>query len=220
MANEDKELIPTATNRETALDIAAFVASAVPWVGGPVSNVLAGISFGRKLGRVREVLEGLVVDLAEFKSEASEEYVRTEEFEDLLEQTLRRAAEERSAEKRRMYRLFLKDAIEIPGASYDDQIRLLRTFEGLQRDHLRVMKAISQEPERTPGTMGSPIQTLRVRIPEFNYGRITDLVGQLNDMRVTNISSLKVMMTGHGAADLRRGITEYGQCVLRHVLEE
>jgi hypothetical protein len=54
--SEDKsDLIPKITRVETALDIAAFVGSAVPWIGGPVSNVLGGMSLGRKLSRVREV---------------------------------------------------------------------------------------------------------------------------------------------------------------------
>ena len=54
--NDVKELSPISSNTETALDIAALVGSAVPWIGGPVSNVLGGISLGRKLKRVREVL--------------------------------------------------------------------------------------------------------------------------------------------------------------------
>lgn len=100
--NDQSELVPASTPKETALDIAAFVGSAVPWIGGPVSNVLGGMSVGRKLGRVREVLEGLATGLANFQSEVSEKYVRTDEFEDLLEQTLRRAADERAEEKRRL----------------------------------------------------------------------------------------------------------------------
>ena len=219
MADEGKELIQAPTKVETGLDIASLVGSAVPWIGGPVSNVLSGMSFGRKLGRVREVLEGVAADLAEFKSAVSEEYVRTEEFEDLLEQALRRASEERSEEKRRMYRAFLSDAIEAPGESYDDQLRLLRTFEELQPDHLGVLKVMSQEPGSDPGMMGSPVQTLRERLPEFDDARIEDLVSQLNDMRITNLGSLKVMMTGRGAADLRHVVTEYGQRLLLYILE-
>jgi len=218
MADENKELIPAATKGETALDIAATVGSAVPWIGGPVSNVLGEMSLGRKLGRVREVLEGVATDLAEFRSEVSEEFVRTEEFEDLLEQTLRRAGEERNAEKRRMYRAFLTDAIESPGATYDEQLRMLRTFEELQPDHLWVLKAVSQEPDPDPGMMGSPIQTLRERLPELDDTRVEDLVAQLNDMRVTNFGSLQTMMTGRGATDLRHVVTEHGQRILRYIL--
>ena len=39
---------------------------------------------------------------------------------------------------------------------------------------------------------------------------ISELVGQLNDMRVTNLTNLTTMMTAHGAADLRHGLTAKG----------
>lgn len=219
MTNDEKELIPASTYTETALDVAAFVGSAVPWIGGPVSNVLGGMSLGRKLGRVREVLESLAKNLGEFKSGASEDYVKTEEFEDLLEQTLKRVGEEQNEGKRHLYKAFLTNAIESPGESYADQLRLLRTFEEISPDHIRVLKAISQEPSSGPGMMGSPIQTLRERLPEFNDQRIEELVIQLNDMRVTELGSLKVTMTGRGAADLRHVTTDYGKRIIKYIIE-
>jgi len=219
MSDNGREIIPASTTTEAVLDVVAFVGSTVPWIGGPVSNVLSGMSFGRKLGRVREVLGGLANDLGEFKSEVSEKYVKTEEFEDLLEQTLKRVGEERNEEKRHLYKAFLTDAIESPGKSYDEQLRLLRTFEEIVPDHLRVLKALSQEPKPNPGMMSSPIQTLRERLPEFEEQRIEELIVQLNVMRVTNISSLKVMMTGRGAADLRNSVTVYGKRILSYIVE-
>ena len=104
MANEEKEIIPASTRSETSLDIASLVSSVVPWIGGPVSNVLGGMSLGRKLGRVSEVLQGLAHNLESLQSEVSADYVKTEDFEDLLEQTLKRVAEERNEEKRNLYK--------------------------------------------------------------------------------------------------------------------
>ncbi len=219
MSEDEKRLIPTSTSGETALDVAAFVGSAVPWIGGPVSNVLGGISLGRKLARVREVLEGLVEDLAEFKSDAAKEYVATEEFEELLEQTLRQVSDERNEDKRRIYRAYLTDAIESPGEPYDEQIRILGTLRELQPDHFRVVRALSQAPDPTPGMMGSPIQTLCGRLPELEEARIEDLITQLNDLRVTNVMSLKAMMTGGGAENLQHAITQYGQRFLKYITE-
>ena len=212
-------MIPASTPGETALGLAAFVGSAVPWIGGPVSNVLGGISTGRKLARIREILEGVVVDLAEFQSDVSESYVNTEEFEELLEQTLRRGADERNEAKRRIYGAFLTDVIESPGETYDEQIRFLRTLEVLQPDHLKVLRALSQDPDPDPGMMGSPDDTLCRRLPRLEKTRIEDLVSQLNDLQVTNLTSLKVMMTGRGAENLQHSITQYGQRFLRFIIE-
>jgi len=69
--------------------------------------------------------------LKDFKSEASEQYVKTEDFEELLENALRKASEERYEEKRRIFANFLIGAIESPGESYDEQIRFLRVLEEL-----------------------------------------------------------------------------------------
>lgn len=53
-------------------------------------------------------------------------------------------------------------------------------------------------------------QTLGRRLPDMSREAITELVGQLNDMRVTNLTNLTTMITAHGAADLSHGITANG----------
>jgi hypothetical protein len=145
--------------------------------------------------------------------------VKTEDFEDLLEQILKRAAQERVDEKRRIYRNFLSNAIESPGEQYDEQLRLLRTFEELQLDHLRIIHALSKDPNPNPNMMGSPNQTLRSRLPDMPQERIEEMVNQLNDMRLTNLTSLKVMMTGHGAENLQHSITQFGKRILKYIKE-
>ena len=217
MSDTKSNLVSATTRTETALDVAAFVGSAVPWIGGPVSNVLGGISTGRKLARISEVLGRIVADLADFKSEVSEEYVKTEDFEELLEQTLRRASEERNDEKRNIYRSFLSNAIESPGEPYDEQLRFLRTLEEIQMDHLSVIQALSQEPSRNTGSMGSPGQTLRKRLPGMTEENITERIAQLNNMRITNMINLKIMMTGSGAEDLQYAVTPFGNRFLQYI---
>lgn len=204
-----------ATKTEKVLEVSAAVASVVPWLGGPVSQVLSGMSIERRIERVGEVLNGLAQDLKNFHSEASESYVRSDQFQDLLERTLLQAADERNDEKRRIYGLFLKRAIETPGEPYDEQRRFLRTLEEMQGDHLRVLRALLQEPEASVSGSGSPIQTLCRRLPDMSREAITEFITQLNDMRVTNLRNLTTMMTAHGAADLRHGLTAYGSRFLQ-----
>lgn len=219
-SNDDKtDVVPAGDAKQLAIDVAAFATSAIPYVGGPISNVISGVGTVRRINRVREVVEQLAKDLAGFKSDVTEKYVKTEEFEELLERTLRQASDERNEGKRRMYAAFLADDIKAPGPSYDEKVRFLRTLEELQPDHLRILKALSAPPDADPGTIGSPSQTLAKRLPGVPDAHITELVAQLNGMRVTNLQSLKVMMTGHGAADLRHSITGYGQRFLKYVHE-
>jgi hypothetical protein len=213
------DLLPDSKD-DKVLDIAAIFASAAPWIGGPVSAVVSGMSIKRKFDRVREVLEGLASDLRDFKSQASENYVKTDEFQELLENALLKAADERNETKRAMYRLFLTDIVRSPGSPYDEQIRFLRTLGELQSDHLRIIKAISEQPDIRDGFSGSPSATLKERLPDMDATRIADLVAQLNDMRITKLISLNTMMTFRGAQDLRNTITPYGQRLLTYILSK
>jgi hypothetical protein len=214
------EIVPRSTPAEKGLDIAAVVASAVPWLGGPVSVVLSGISLDRKMDRVRDVLEQLSEELRGLDAQASKDYVQTEDFEELLEQSLRKVADERNAQKRYIYALFLSDAIRSPGEPYDEQVRLLRTLEALQPDHLRVLKALAAPPEGGDGLAGSPGQTLRRRLPDIDADRIADLVSQCNDLRVTNLTGLNAMMTFRGSQQLSQTITSYGQRFLKYLTQD
>lgn len=69
---EKKELnIQENSRLDTAIAVASIISSAIPWIGGPVSNVLSGMSYGRKLARVKEILLQLINDLHNFKSDIS-----------------------------------------------------------------------------------------------------------------------------------------------------
>lgn len=220
MSGERSGLPSKSSGTEIALDITSFISSAVPWIGGPVSNVLSGVSFGRKINRVKEILEGIANDLHNFKSEVSEQYVKTEEFEELLENALRNAAKERSEEKRRIYKAFIVGAIKSPGQPYDDQIRFLRILEEIHGDHIKVLQALNQSPDLTRvrhGLSGSPIQTLTERLRDMDRNIIEDTINQLNDLRLTDLTSLKTMMTASGAQQLEHSITPLGKRFLAFI---
>ena len=219
MSDETRDVSPITSPTEKVLDLIALVTSAVPYLGGPVGNFFAGVSAGRKFSRVREALEDLADNLKDFENEASTSYVKSDDFEDLLEETLHRIAHERNEEKRRIYRDFLLDAIKSPGKPYDEQIRFLRTLEEIQADHIKVIRALLQEPDPHSRLIsGSPIGTLDKRLPDTDRKRIEDLVSQLNDMRVTDLTSTHVMMTGHDAENLQHSITPYGQRFVQFIL--
>ena len=157
--------------------------------------------------------------LSDFESDVAKEYVRTEDFEDLLEQTLRRVADEGNAEVRSLYLQFIHHAIAEPGDEYDDQVEILRTIERLRDVHMTVMRALCVGPslDADKKYMGSsPSQTLQERTG-LSSVQIKDAIDTLNDLRLTNLKGLNVMMTGRGSESLQHAVTPLGTRVLEYV---
>lgn len=204
--SEDSSIVPPDDPRDLALDTASVLANLVtvldfkvPGLGSALGALLGGWAGERKRQRVIEVLDRLRWDLEETKAaldDVQREYLRTDEFEELLEKTLRQAGEERSEEKRRFYGAFLKGLILSPGQPYDEQVRFLRVLEELQPDHLRILRAIMQTPDpKSRIYMGGSLSVLQERLPDMPEARIVDLVGQLNDLGLTNATSLNTLMS-------------------------
>ena len=74
MTNSENKQIQASTKTENLLDITSTIASTIPWLGGPISNVLSGISIERKLKRIIEVIELLADDLQDSKFLNSSEW--------------------------------------------------------------------------------------------------------------------------------------------------
>jgi len=220
--DEDKrDLLPPSTPLEDAYDLAAIVSGFVPWFGGAINDVLSGISLDLKMERVGEVLEAINSRIEGLEDSVAHEYVRSDDFRELLERTLRQVAYERSEEKRRVYAAFLADDIANPGEPYDEKIRFLRTLEELQTDHIRLLKAYSKEPtrEEESGYSGSIAQTLIRRLPDMKPERIHDLASQLQDLKLVTHTSINTMMTARGAAHIYNYISPYGKRFTKYIMQ-
>jgi|CXWL01.1.fsa_nt_gi hypothetical protein len=209
--------IPKDPTKDKIIDLIAIVTSAAPALGGPISAILSGYVTRRKFERMSDAITTLAEILQGFKNEASEAYVATEDFEDLLDNTLRRIATERAEAKRILLRNFLAVSIRECNSNYDDLERILRIVDQMQPDHLIILHALDQAPSSDNGISGSPRQTLRSRIPSFDDSHIKDLVEQLNDLRITNLTSLGTMMTARGAQELSAYITPIGRKVMKYL---
>ena len=197
---------------EAVIEVSAAFANAVPWVGGAISNYLNGHATDRKFERVAEELKRLADDMKRVESDTARQYVKTEEFEDLLDVTMQKIAFERSEEKRRMYRSFLANTAASPGEPWSEKQKYLRTIEEVEPDHLVLLKSLLREPRKdlSPMAMGSVVSTIRERAPQI-VSRLDELSRDLDRMGLAHIGQTGGMMTGHGAQDLRGRVTPYGQ---------
>ena len=107
----------------------------------------------------------------------------------------------------------------MPGQDYDEKLRILRTLEQVQMDHIRVLKALLQEPDygSITGSIGSVRQTLEKRLPDLDGTKLIDLAEQLATMRLTNSVMFTTMMTARGAEELQHIVTPYGRRFLEFV---
>ena len=204
---------------DAALSVASGIASAVPWLGGVVSNVLSGYGQARKFNRVQEVLDELARRMAGFESEVSRDYVRTEDFEELLEQALRRVADERNSEVRKLYVDFIHKTIVEPSTDYDTHMEVLTLIARLRPDHVKVLRAMLEEPSpRELSTMvGSPIQVLEGRTG-LDRDTIKAAITNTDDLRMTDLGGrLQSMVTARGAASLQDAMTAIGRHVLGYL---
>jgi hypothetical protein len=144
---------------EAALESAAAIGSLVPLLGGVIQGVLSGMSIDRKLQRLVAVLNDLQTRLNTLEA-GSEEYLKSDEFGDLVEKTLRQAAEESSEEKRSLYAEFLAGIVEEPVEPYDQRRLMLRTLDELEPAEVLVLRTLAMpyiqaDPDAPPGTLGA-----------------------------------------------------------------
>ena len=209
-------LVEPKTVQERVLDVAANLANFVPVLGGSISSVLSGESSERRWKRVEEFLLGLYDDLSKVKSKVRDAN-GSEEFEALLEETLRKVANEPRAEKRELYRRFLKRILE--PSTYPDERRILRLIDELSSDHIRILRAMAQPPSTTDLSISSVEQTLATRTGgDIKRDRVFEVVEDLNSMRLAqNSNRMGVTMTGSGAQNLRGDLTPFGRIFLDYI---
>lgn len=207
------------------LELAALLSSPLPLLGGALQQLFGGRAHDRRLRRVRDVLVAVEDEVTRLGATIRKEYVRSDEFRDLLEHAVRRVAFERHEEKHRLYRNLLVSAVTTP-ADYDEQLEFLRVIERLQLAHMALLRVLRQlaipsgpgAPRYQPLDDSSQVQTLRDRLPEMSEDRITELMRQLDDLRLVNAASLHAM--GSNVVDLRNTFTDFGKRFIAYVLEE
>jgi pyruvate-formate lyase-activating enzyme len=140
MGNEEKKELSLHPNGDRVKEAVGYLISAVLYLGGPVSGIIAGRLSERKMERIADFLRHVADDLKDFRSEVSEQYVQTDEFEELFEHTAERVMRERTEAKRAAFRRFIVKSIKTPGKPYDRQIQLLKILEDLHEQHLALIR--------------------------------------------------------------------------------
>lgn len=215
MSNEDKlAKLGNATPAENVADILSAVVSYFGPLGGPVSVILSGATSSRKVKRVADAVRELAQNFEREKEKISEEYVKGEDFEELLEEAIKRIAGERSKAKVKLYKnLLLRAAKEASPDLFDEQLKFLKVIEGLELEHVYVLWAIANTPDRyVPDVMSSSrLGTLQQRLPQLSERNILFALEQMQNMLLVKASHVSQTIGLENTRDLTPLLTSFGR---------
>ena len=182
MEDDKLELITKSTLLEKVADAFSVLSNIV---GEPVTRILAGnilsiCSSELKFKRVKEAVDNLAEEFQKLKSQASKEYVKTDDCKELLGYTLSRIAEERSERKRKAFQAILLNSVKEGVGKYDEKIRFLRCLEDLEEDQLQVLKVFNAHPD------GIEFPSLDFQLKVMPRERIRDLLFHLSGLGIVD----------------------------------
>jgi hypothetical protein len=213
---ERPELIP-ATKRERFAELVAIVSSAAPWIGGPVAEIIGGAATNLKIQRVTQFVKDVLDHVEALHTKATEEFVRSEDFVDILEKTAQTVADERQEKKRELFASYI---ISHPEISYDRRLKCLHLLKQVDTRHIDLLIVLLRlpTPQESSMSMSAPSTTIERRAPHLR-DNLTAIIHETNTLGLTSIRDnyLNTNMTGGGAANLGHAVTPLGNELLMFI---
>ena len=212
-----------ATRGETALEIVAIALEAVPYVGGVLSSTASYFLDMRKNQRLNDFLINLAEDLQSVKDRINREFAESEEFQDLTEDILSKAAETRQLEKLDALRAIFLNTVLSDHPSYDATAEIADLVHNWQPRHIILLKILDNPlaaDEQMGGVVGyggglvtSIAQILGKLLPEWDDDQIDRTWQDLYDNQIHRTPGTRTMITDQGIRQLDGRLTDFGQMV-------
>ncbi len=194
------------------------LSSLVPCVGSVLSAIASGRLVDRKLARVTETIDFLRFELGELRADVDEQYVASEDFEELLELAMRRAADERGEEKRRLYARFLAHGMtDRRNATFEENVRFLRTIEELQPVHVEILRILSEESDENRPQEGVTVQTMQHHLRSMDESDINERMVELGIMGAVTVSPPFRLLNPRSPMKTMDFLTPYGRRLLSYI---
>jgi hypothetical protein len=198
-----------------ALVVGIAALNAVPVIGGVVATFISEYVPRRKQAR----LVGFVQDLGrQFEAEREridDEFVRSTEFDRMVEDVLDRVQQVKNEEKLGYWAALLAGVATTDRPSPSDRERMIETLDGLRASNLRLLHVIATTRQGAPDLyMGGVSHTLKWRMPDVSEDDVRRDWADL--ARFDLVQSYPTgMMTAEGAGNLSVRQTNYGREFVR-----
>lgn len=216
---ERPDLIP-ATKCERFAELVAIVSSAAPWIGGPVAEIIGGAATNLKIQRVTQFVKDVLDHVEALHTKATEEFVRSEDFVDILEKAAQAVADERQEKKRNLFASYILNNISHPEISYDRRLKCLQLLKQVDTRHIDLLMVLLRHPtpQESSMPMSAPSTTIEHRAPHLR-DNLTAIIHETNTLGLTSIRDnyLNLNITGGGAANLGHAVTPLGNELLMFI---
>lgn len=201
--------------QDHAVAIGLAVLSAVPVAGGPLATLISEYVPRQKQRRLVTFIEDLGHRIEAERERVDQEFVKTDEFQTMVEDVLDRVQQRRNEEKFSYWADLLAGVASRDRPPRADRERLVETLDRLRLSHLQLLHVIATTTEPRPGLyMGGVSDTLEWKVPG---AAIDDLRRDWDDLAREGLVGTypSGMMTASGAGNLAAHLKPYGQQFVR-----
>lgn len=202
-----------------AYNVSLAALQALP-LGGSVAQVLTDYLPQKKQRRVTAFLQELGREWQTHRDRMDQEFIRSDEFESLVEDVIDRVAQVKSQEKQAAFAAILAGFTTPERPNDAERQRLLGTLDDVRPRQMRVLAVISQMNEPPPGLMaGGVMETLKWKVPDLDEATIREEWDELARLGVV-AGYPSGTMTAQGAGNLQARVTPYGWRFLAAIRSE
>ena len=208
---------------EHILNIIKAGLSAAPFTGA-IASLMTDYIPNAKAKRLEEFAEQIAKDLYDLQDSVNAEYLQTDDFAFMFEQSFRAVAEHPQKEKLEAFRGILVNSATIKGYTEEEKEYFLNLAMNLSTLHIRILKFMAM-PEKYLEEAGIPKEKISggfgnffpVAIPGVSIEVIRSAFGELNRYGFTNTteSIFGTITAGQGLDLLKGRVTELGNRFIR-----
>lgn len=217
-----------ATNGEKAGEVVAIALNSIPIAGGVMSDIAGAIISKRQNRRLNQFLVALADNLKNVESRINNDFVQTEDFQDLAEDVFSRAAETRQKEKLDAFRAIFINTVLSDSPTYDEAAEINSLVNGWQSRHIILMHILA-DPAAADKQMGNVVgpggglttsifSILHKLLPEWDDDKIDRTWKELYDVQMHRTPGTKAGMADQGIKKLQNRLTEFGVKVARYLI--
>jgi hypothetical protein len=215
------------TPGETKLQVASIALSAVPVVGGVLSNAANHYVSERKNKRLDNFLFELAADLESVKERINSAIINYDDLENLVEDIFSKVSESIYQEKIDAFRSILLNFVLSQGPNYDEAAEITELIHQWQHRHIILLKILSN-PRTADKQMGNVVgdkvgftttigRILKKLLPEWDDAQIERTWADLYKVGIVKSPDAKVGISDIGIKQLECRLTEFGNKIVSYL---